>query len=182
MTNVLAIFLMSFAIVSCGVKTTSEVDKVKSDTRAMTEGLFSKNGLKCTFLGTDGTSKDFFLSHNEKDGTKSLSFHDYLETGKIKLIGATLAGSLFLSINIENSMIDGSEVRQGSTTVTNMDVEGLVLDGKPMLVTLKISLNESNDGIIQRRILLLKDDNTTENVSEEIGQVKYCTQSKADWG
>lgn len=182
-TQMILSVLITLFFVSCGAKKTTTVTNPAKESLDRISKMFTKNGHKCTFVGSDGVTKDIFVSRQVKEDATEMSIHDYRESGRISFVGgSTLIGHYFSSITLRALTIDGQEVLQGSSILTLYPAEPLRAGAKVVTVSGRLTLTDDMDGLVEKVVLLLNEDNTTSTEIVEIGRIEACAPADAKWG
>lgn len=180
----LAVVLSMVTLVSC-----SKVDKksYKIDLPEMqkvgeiktVESLMSKTpGFKCDLVGLN-EHKEVFLKVTTKDDEVSASLHDFTSAAKVSLLSAKFDGFTLMSMKLKKATED-DQTLTGESVLLHSSISTLSDEGKVLLVTGKMILNEDMSGSIETKLLITKEDQTTESTEfKELAKIENCEAFEA---
>ena len=180
----LAVVLSMATLVSC-----SKVDKqsYKIDLPEMqkveeiktVESLMSKNpGFKCDLVGLN-EHKEVFLKVTTKDDEVSVSIHDFTSASQISISNASFDGFTIMSIKL-NKATEDDQTLTGESVLLHSKLSTLSDEGKVLLVTGRISLNEDMSGSLQTKLLISKEDQSIESTEfKELAKIENCEAFEA---
>lgn len=142
--------------------------------------VIKKSGFKCDISG-EAENKEIFLEITKKENKTSVRFYDFISATKISTASAKFEGFTLMSISLSENA-DDSDTLEGDGILLHSDSSSLSDEGKVISVTGKLILNKDMSGLIQKKLLISKEDNSIQSTDfNDLAKIENCEEFEAIW-